>query len=437
MTFDIQEALTDLHQRGGLNTLLTHNAHPSREIKDTTKWPKPDSAMFYGLPGEIVRAIEPHTEADSVAILIQILTAFGNIIGRSAYFEVEADRHYPNLFIALVGETAKGRKGVSWGHAARLLKTLEPEWSERITSGLSSGEGILYAVRDQQDGDSGVEDKRLQVVEPELASVLRVIGRDGNTLSAIIRQAWDSGTMRTMTKNSPLKATNAHISIISHVTKPELLKYLTSTESGNGFANRFLWLCVRRSKCLPRGGDIQSVHFDPFLKELSKSIEFAQNAGRIEPTEAAWCIWDKVYPELSEGVPGLLGAVTSRAEAQVLRLAMIYALLDQSFSIKPSHLLAALSLWDYSFDSAKYIFGDSLGDPVADIILDALRENSEGLTRTEIYNSFGRHGKSADIQRALKSLHIRGLVFKTERPTGGRSVEIWTAQEAHKGGEGL
>ena len=73
--------------------------------------------------------------------------------------------------------------------------------------------------------EPGVEDKRLLVLEAEFASVPRVLGREGSTLSAQIRQAWDSGDVRTMVKNSPARATGSHISMIGHVTRAELRRY--------------------------------------------------------------------------------------------------------------------------------------------------------------------------------------------------------------------
>ncbi|MBI5902376.1 MAG: hypothetical protein HZB84_02700 [Deltaproteobacteria bacterium] len=417
-----------------------------KPVKTGLPWPEPDPAMFYGLAGEIVKTIEPHTEADSTALLVQALAAYGSIIGKGAYFEVEADRHHPNIFAVLVGETSKGRKGTSWGHIKRIFKTIAPEWEEeRIQAGLSSGEGLMWAVRDpitkkepvkvkgkvteyqEVIADEGVADKRLFVSEPEFASVLKVAGRDGNTLSAVIRQAWDSGKLRTMTKNSPCTATNAHITLIAHVTKEELLRYLTTTETANGFANRFLWLCVRRSKCLPRGGRIQSVNFEPVLKKLSAAIEFGKGAGSIKSTEETWKLWEDIYPDLSDGRPGMLGAVTSRSEAQVMRLSMLYALLDSSSSIQPEHLVAGLALWDYAFSSAEYIFGDSLGNPTADEILTSLKGNPKGLSRTDIYNLFGRHKKSAEISHALDLLLKRGMAAKEEVQTEGRTTELWSA----------
>jgi hypothetical protein len=207
-------------------------------------WPAaPEPAAFHGLAGEIVHAIEPHTEADRMALLSQLLVHFGNAVGRIPYLVAEADRHYTNLFMVLVGLTSKGRKGTSAGHIRRLFAIAEPPWEEsRIMSGLSSGEGLIWAVHDpisrsepiKEKGivtgyqtvitDPGVDDKRLLALEPEFSSVLKVLGREGNVLSAQLRQAWDTGMLRTLTKGSPTRASDAHISVVGHITREELLR---------------------------------------------------------------------------------------------------------------------------------------------------------------------------------------------------------------------
>ena len=135
-------------------------------------WPaKAEPVAFQGPAGRLVRALEPHTEADPVAVLIQALVAFGNCIGRTAHFEVEADRHYCNLFAVLVGATAKGRKGVSLGLVKRVVAGADAEWAARcVRFGLSSGEGILHAVRNAQGKDDGVDEKRVLAVELEFAT---------------------------------------------------------------------------------------------------------------------------------------------------------------------------------------------------------------------------------------------------------------------------
>lgn len=407
---------------------------------DMTRWPVMASEAFHGLAGEFVHLVEPHTESDQAALLLQFHIGFGNLIGKGAYAKVEADTHYCNLFTVAVGETSKGRKGTSWGQVRGPLITVDPGWRGRVKSGLSSGEGLIFHVRDQvikrvakqvrgqtvyedEITDFGEDDKRLLVVESEFANVLRQIERQGNILSSVARDAWDTGDLGTLTKNSPTKATGAHVSIIGHITKGELKRYLTRTEAGNGFGNRILWFCVKRSKVLPEGGQLSEVDFAPFLSRLKEATLFAQCAGEVTRTPEARALWAKVYPDLSEGKPGLVGALTSRAEAQVLRLSMIYALLDRESCVRVHHLLAALAVWDYCEASVKYIFGKTIGDPVADTILAAVKASPDGLTRTEVYNLFGRHERSGNIQRAIGELLGRDFVVRKMVETGGRPTE--------------
>jgi len=135
-------------------------------------------------------------------------------------------------------------------------------------------------------------------------------------------------------------------------------------------------------------------------------------------------IWGEVYPELSEGKPGLFGAVTARAEAQVLRLSVLYAALDGDREIRSHHVMAALAVWDYCESSARYIFGDNLGDPVADRILGMLQQNPDGLNRTKIYESFSKHTPAARIEQLLQTA---GRAQRETMDTGGRPVEVWLA----------
>lgn len=422
----------------------------TRETSDTAvvAWPDPPADEAYvGLAGDFVRAIELHTEADPVAILTQLIVGFGNLVGRGPHFLVGASRHTVNEDLALVGATAKGRKGTSESDVRALLRAADETWErERIWSGLSSGEGLIFAVRDKilrhepikehgrvvgyQDVevDPGVSDKRLLVIEPEFASVLRVLARDGSTLSATMRQAWDSGNLRTMTKNSPVQATGAHISIVGHITRDELLRYLSDTEAGNGFANRILWIAVRRARYLPDGGALDMETLDPLVYRLRQAVDTARRTGQMTRDDEARDIWHRVYQPLSDGQPGLLGAMTARAEAHVLRLSMLYALLDCSAVIRRPHLEAALGLWEYAENSARWIFGQRLGDATADEILDLLRAHPEGISRTALRDVFGRHKSSGEIARALGTLVQASKARSTSTATGGRPEERWFAR---------
>src|SRR5262249_23484039 len=316
----------------------------------------------------------------------------GNCINVAPHARVQHDRHPARLFAVLVGDTSKGRKGTGWSTPRYLLSLCDQDWAkDRVKSGLSSGEGLIYNVRDPvwkkepvkekgrvvdyQDvlADQGESDKRLLIVEPEFASTLTVMSREGNILSAVIRQAWDDGNLSPLTRNNPVRATNAHVSIIGHITKDELLARLDDTSKANGFANRFLWVLVKRSKELPEGGAVPEGKLRALAEKLNGVITFSRTVSEVKRDTEARELWASIYHDLSNSKPGLLGAVLSRAEAQVLRLSVVYALLDKSVVVRVEHLQAALAVWEYCERSAVLIFGKRLGDPTADRVLEALR----------------------------------------------------------------
>jgi hypothetical protein len=409
------------------------------------RWPRLAPEAFHGLAGRLVETIDPYTEADPVATLAHMLAAVGNLIGPGPHARVQHDRHPCRLNVALVGRTGKGRKGTAWSTPRHLLAQVDPAWAaRRVTTGLSSGEGLVYHVRDARreslpvrergrvvgheyvEVDAGEPDKRLLVIEPELAVVLRVIAREANILSGLIRQAWDAGDLGTLTKHSPLRATGAHVSLIGHITEEEVRRYLTETERANGFANRFLWLLVRRSKALPEGAPVPDTVLVPLFDALREVVVFAGTVGELRRDAEASVLWREVYPVLSEGEPGMVGAILNRAEAQVLRLSTLYAVLDGSAEIRVAHLRAALALWDYAERSARRIFGRRLGVPLADVLLEALRARGP-LTSTAISGLFGRHRSAEELHQALDLLRDLGLVASRVEATGGRSATLWAA----------
>ena len=408
--------------------------------------PKPQipEEALYGILGDITRSIAPQTEADSAAIYAQLLVTFGNCVGRIAYFQIEQTRHFANLFVNLVGRTSRGRKGTSLDYVIELFRRADPLYQIQTTGGLSTGEGLIWNVRDPifrmeynkkskcaetVRVDDGVSDKRLLDVETEFARTLRAMARHGNTLSAVLRKAWDSGDLRTMTKNESAKATSAHVSLIGHITENELSRELTESDHFNGFVNRFLWVAVTRSQLLPDGGCLDPEVFTDYAEKLEKILNKAIAVREMHRTDEARHLWRAVYGNLSADRDGMLGVATSRAEAQVLRISMINALTDDGSSeIRLPHLAAALAFWDYCFASARKLFGDKLSDPKAQQILDELRRRSAGMTRQQIFDEiFGRNEKSSRIQVALDLLLRLKLVTRKSEPTAGRTAERWFA----------
>ena len=394
-------------------------------------WPKPpDHAAYHGLPGQIVARIAPHTEADPAAILTQLLVCCGALIGRGAFFQVEATRHHPNEFLVLVGDSAKARKGSSFDHVARLLSDADPAFESRLTTGLSSGEGLVWAVRDPQGPDPGALDKRLLVVEPEFATVLKSTGRELSTLSPTLRSAWDGRPLALLTRTAPARATSAHVSIIGHITQTELRRHTTTVEIANGFLNRFVFAAVRRVRLLPEGGDPNPIKGSGLARYLTSMLRHAQTAGQLTLDPDARELWWRLYPQLTEPADGIIGHLTARAEAHTIRLALIHALLDGQRQIGPEHLRAALALRDYAARSTRWALGQATGDPLAEQIHAALARSPDGLTRTQIRDLCQRNLPAERIDHALAALAAAGRATRQRTPTAGRPAELWTATPA-------
>jgi hypothetical protein len=389
--------------------------------------------------GEIAKTIEPHTESDPALLLIGSLVYFGNTLDHKPHLVIEGTPHYPNLYALFVGDTSKARKGTGDGRLRQIFKIAEPTWLQyRIKNGLSSGEGLINEVRDQavktvkgQETvvDEGVKDKRLLIVQSEFSGPLQAMKREGSLLSTVLRDGWDGRDLATLVKHSPLRATNPHISVIGHITKIELVGLMDQTSMANGLGNRFLFACVRRSKLLPFGGNLNREEATKLGAEVGHAIERADQIDEVQWSLDGSKGWESIYGALSEAKPGLAGALSARAEAQVMRLALVYALFDGSALIEPAHLMAAIAVQDYCEASIQYVFGKKLGNSIADTILAALEGvYPEGLTRTEIHKLFNRNESAGSITTALQDLQSLNRATTTKRaPNGrGRPTEIWT-----------
>jgi hypothetical protein len=391
-------------------------------------WPAPPSpAAYHGLAGEIVNQLTPHTEADPVAILSQLLVAFGAAAGRGAWFTVEATRHHPNEFMLLVGDSAKARKGSSWDHVRRLLDTADPQITSRTLTGLSSGEGLIWAVRDPTAQDPGIPDRRLLVIEPEFASVLKSTSRDISTLSPTLRSAWDGRPLAILTRTAPARATDAHIAVIGHITQTELQHHVNPVELANGLLNRFILIACRRFRLLPEGGDPDPLKRSGLDRRLTKTLAAARDAGQLTLSPPARQQWADAYRHLAEPQPGIAEQINARAEAHAIRLALTYALLDSARDIQPAHLDAALALWSYAGRSATWALQRTTSNPLAQQIHGALLHATGGLTRTQLRDLVHRNASTAELDCALAALAHDGKATSQRVLTAGRPAELWTA----------
>jgi hypothetical protein len=321
--------------------LSSHSPHISQSPStDGGDWPVLSPAALQGIAGRIVEELDPHTEADPVAILLTLLTVFGAAIGMGPHASADGSEHPGRIFLVLVGDTAKARKGTSLAHIRALFLVADPEFIKtRVLSGFGSGESLVDAIAESAD-------KRALVVEPEWVRILAVTRREGSTLSALIREAWDGGTLTVRTRGSGVvSADGAHVAVLGHVTGTELRAKLADTEVANGFANRHLFALVRRSKRLPHGGKLEADAVRRLGIELRDILHSARKVGLLGRTDAAEKRWAEIYDRMADDEPGgLLESIIARDSPQVLRLSVIYALLDKSSVIDVEHVEAAFGV---------------------------------------------------------------------------------------------
>lgn len=411
---------------------------PPDEQISVVSFPVLHPAALQGLPGKIVEAVAPHTEAHPAAVLVQYLARFGVTIGAGPHVFVDNRPHPARLWPLIVGKTSDGAKGTSYGVVDALFAAAEKAAVDtrseplRRVSGLSSGEGLIELVRDgngdnpnAKNFDEGITDKRLLVVEQEFTSALAVMERQGSTLPRVVREAWDGDVLRTLTR-SALTATGAHISVIGHVTPGELRLRLKEAQVLGGTMNRTLPAASRRTKLLPDGGNIPPEVLDEYAAQIAESLTEAARCGRVERTTAAMNLWRERYPWLRRARPdGAVASILARAAPQVIRCALAYALADRSDVIDEPHLSAALAIWQYVEDTAEWMFGVHVDGAAVDKLVAYIADaGTRGRTRTQIYaEHYSKHKAAAEIAAVLGELMKDGRVREEIDRTGaGRPV---------------
>ncbi len=411
------------------------------ETISTAAWPHLQEKALPGIIGDFVGLATEDSEADPAAVLATLLVRTGVEIGDAPHFMVGETVHRLRLAAVIAGASSKARKGTSGRPVANLFSRYLPEveesWQGAQTSNgpFSSGEGIVYAVRDPIKAwdretqaevvqDPGVADKRLFVMDEEFANVLTAAKRDGNKLSMIIRQAWDSGNIAPLIKNRKISTTRAHIGWVSHITIAELTSKLSESEALNGFGNRILWVCAKRPKLVPLPSPIPPEKMNRIASRLAGIIENAKSCGRIYMSNRARAYFTDIYPDLSQSKPGLAGSIVSRAEAQVIRLSMLYALFDEKRAIDTNHIESALAFWKYCEDSAFFIFQGKSENSYERKIMNALNQRNT-MTGTELRDLFHRHLSKDTLTKTIRNLVALGEITVETRKTRGRPVTIY------------
>ena len=421
---------------------------------------------FIGVAGEFVDFIYPQSESSREVLLTQFLAAFGTLRGDSPRYPHESTFHWTQEFMVACGPTSMARKGTSVAHVKRVLVEAEPLSGKRIVSSLSSGEGLIFMIRDPKEiytydkknlgvpllsdkSDLDVADKRLLVITSEFGTILEQLRRTGSTLSSILRMAWDHEPLINTTRNEGKggdRCDEPLVGVIAHVTPEELRQKLTSVDHMNGFGNRFLFCYCLRSKKIPEGGARpEGPVWDSLVQRIRHAL-FTPCELIARRTEECKKLWAEMYNELP-ALSGLPAYLLSRREAHLLRLSLIYATLDLGSGsdfdvldvsqskpevlIEPRHLLAAKAVLDYCVASTEYLFGASaMAASDRDRVLEVLKTEDRPITSMQLRTKAFKGHKPADaLKRLLQSMEVAGLITVKSEPNAGRGGRptVWVS----------
>ena len=414
-----------------MNTTDTDTPGPAPTVRPVTRsGPSPDPKVYQGWLGETSLSLTQTSEADPVAVLATLMAGFGVMAGPGPFSQISDDRHPALIWPLIMGHTGIGRKGTSLNVAMRLLKAADPQFcAENVTSGLSSGEGLIAAVVDEDEGEAG--GKLRLVIETEYSDTMRRSSREGNTLSGVLRQAWEGDDLATLTRDS-LHATAPHIGILAHITPGEFRMCASGADMAGGTYNRFLPVYSERSKEIPDGEGAPDELIDTRAATLREAAKHARDIRRTPLTDGAREFWgDVVYPALSGGGhnEGAVAQFTARATPYARRAAMLYALADGESAVDVAHLEAAYALVGYARATAAHVLGTGTGDARLDKLIVALdAAGAQGLTRTQISNLYSGKLTRPQLDDVLAKAEALPGVTRTQVRGNGRPTDRWTLQ---------
>jgi Protein of unknown function (DUF3987) len=386
--------------------------------------PSPDPVMYAGILGDITAAAAPTTEADPAGIYASLLAGTGVLIGPDPYVQVGNTRHPLLIWSLLLGRTGSGRKGEATGTSIIFFREAKPlTFRELAVSGLSSGEGVIERI-----ADGKTDDKRLLVTETEFASVMARSKREGSTLAAVQRQAWDGDGLSVLNRTQ-LKASSSHIAIIGHITPHEFRMRLAEADMCGGTYNRYLPFYVERTRLLPIPQGVSRETRERLGLRLAQAIDQAASKGRIQLSSEAAQLWEaELYPEMTgtDDDDGAEAEFTRRAAPYCLRIGGMLAALDDRQLISKDDLTAAAATVRYSIASARYVLDGQARDPRLERIRRAVDAAGDmGLSRSAILGLFSRNLTKEVLDELLSQLTDGAGYEQTWVPGKGRPAETY------------
>ncbi len=446
--------------------------------------PKATPDMFPGFIGKFVHACCINTEAVPVAVATYLFAWFSSHIGRIRYLTIGDERRWLNDYFLLVGPSGMG-KGVSGKGPARAFHRMQEfmevtfqhaydagqgEGLKHCPSlkvhfgGLSSGEGLGFALDDGEDSpeenEEGknqlrrqVTDKRILIIESELGNTLSQFSRQGNTLSAHLRNGYDGIDIRPLTKRDRVNVSDPYICLLGNITPHELIQFdENKLLSSNGLLNRMLMIWIQQGQLVPRPRGLSQDTLDQFAQLLAERIMKARKgyfethwrnvrklSAPIPFSDEAETIWDSIYSQLvNQPDCSQVSSLTRRHRLHARILSALISLIEGHDKVTADDILCALKWIEYSRQSVVYCYRSQSEQLKAEsrhgmarkiLYAIVLLSRKQGCcTRTDIHHFYQNKLKGHNVSLALETLlnWVPPLVIQQQKVSdSGRKVSVY------------
>ena len=328
----------------------------------------PDPAAFDGLLGECVLTLADGTDASLVGLLGSLVAFCGALVPGRAYFH---RLQTTSPFLALVGESSIGRKGTAMMrvHDA-IADALEAVYVNRvILDGLNSGEGLIASLAWKRQAFPYEPTVGL-VLEEEFASLLASRSRDGSTLDSKLRIAFDGGPLANRKVSGSTTLTPPYwLPALIAITPTEIRTRLEAGALQSGSANRWLYLPVVRRDITPSNAEPRFTHEQREALQAARRVALDAKAAPLAVDHA---VVDTLsaYADFLPGVSsGVAHDLSRRYSVIAFRIALVHATAERSARITTAYLERALALVEYARSGIGWVFGGTVSDPHADLLL--------------------------------------------------------------------
>lgn len=401
---------------------------------------------------DFVERVSRCLESDVNNIVSDFLACAGAAIGVNAHAKIAEDIHRPATFHMLIAPTSSG-KGTCFGVVDKLYREASNfDWPKSTRRGLRSAQALVRAInesceefRKQEDGEDSEKSNpkytegRMLFRSSEIAELFKSFKQEWSTMSHKLRDVYDGGPVA----NEVADASKSYsvtkpyaVSIAGDVTPWELSTVINDVDFANGVANRFVWCVSHQARKLPR---------PPRMPDLSDIARRLRTVLPTEPLEefsyseeggAVWDAWVATIPDDDSK----LGSACGRMRANALRLAVLFAVLDEQRlssaappQIKASHVRAAAAIMDRHRATVGWFLANptsipkNLPEKKVDTLwskVEKLKSNLvDGQITAESLRALFSH-ETVEERRAIAE--AAGLKERTEK-TSGRGRTVWCA----------